>query len=89
MRTSLKIKRHLGVIFIHINRPLLSCCEPHCESEANCKVFVMKINFHSYANKTNFDMKSFALSLAFMMRYKATRKWPIGSNVTEEGNRYC
>ena len=26
------------------------------------------ISFHSYANKTNFHMKSFALSLAFIMR---------------------
>ena len=42
-----------------------------------CKVFVMKISFHSYANKTNFHMKSFAFSLAFIMRYKATLKWPI------------
>ena len=26
----------------------------HYESEAKCKVFIMKIIFHSYANKTNF-----------------------------------
>ena len=32
----------------------------------------MKINFHSYANKTNFHMKSFAFSLALIMRFKAT-----------------
>ena len=31
-------------------------------SEAKCKVFVMKISFRSYANKTNFHMKSVALS---------------------------
>ena len=37
----------------------------------------MQSFYHSYANKTNFRMKSFALSLAFMMRFKATRKWPI------------
>ena len=37
----------------------------------------MKISFHSYANKTNFHMKTFALSLAFIMRFTATRKWPI------------
>ena len=42
-----------------------------------CKVFVKKISFHSYANKTNFHMKSFVLSLAFITRFKATRKWPI------------
>ena len=27
--------------------------------------------------KTNFHIKNFALSLAFIMRFKATRKWPI------------
>ena len=37
----------------------------------------MKISFISYANKTNFHMKSFALSLAFIARFTATRKWPI------------
>ena len=40
----------------------------------------MKISFNSYANKTNyFCMKSFAISLAFIMRFTATRKWPIQS----------
>ena len=37
----------------------------------------MKVSFHSYANKTNFHMKTFALSLAFIVRFTATRKWPI------------
>ena len=55
------------------NRPLPSCFEPH-ESEAKCKVFVVKIGFLSYANKTNFHVKSFALSLAFIVRFTATRK---------------
>ena len=59
------------------NRRFPSCFEPHYESEAKCKVFIHKIIFHSYANKTNFHMKSFALSLAFIMRLTATRKWPI------------
>ena len=36
----------------------------------------MKINSHSYANKTNFHEKSFALSLSFMMRFTETLKWP-------------
>ena len=44
------------------NRPFPSCFEPHYESEAN---------------KTNLRMESFALTLAFIMRFKATRKWPI------------
>ena len=51
--------------------------EPHYESEAKCKVFVMKISFHSYANKANFHMKSLAPSLAITVRFIATRKWPI------------
>ena len=59
------------------NRPFPSCFEPHCESEAKCKDFVMSISFHSYANKTNFHMKSFAPSVAFIVRFTATRKWPI------------
>ena len=62
---------------VHNNRPFPSCFEPHYEREATCKVFVMKISFHSYANKTNFHMKSFAPGLAFIARLKAARKWPI------------
>ena len=27
------------------NRPFSSCCEPHYESEAECKIFLMKISF--------------------------------------------
>ena len=70
--------RHQNVMTITgANRPFPSCIEPHYESEAKYKVFVMKISVHSYANKTNFHMKSFALSLAFIVRFTATRKWPI------------
>ena len=42
----------------------------------SAKFFIMKTSFHSYANKTNFHMKSFALSLAFIVRLTTTRKWP-------------
>ena len=42
--------------------------------------FILKISFHSYANKTNCYMKSFALSLAFIMRFTKTRKWSIISS---------
>ena len=59
------------------NRPFPSCFEPHCKIEATCKVLIMKISFHSYANKTNFHMKRFAFSLAFIMRFTATWKCPI------------
>ena len=46
----------------------------------------MKISVHSYANKTHFHMKSFALSLAFIVRFTATRKWPFGLD-TGSGSR--
>ena len=68
-----------------LNRPFPSCCEPHYESEAKCKVFIMKISFHSTASKTYFHMKSFALSLAFIMRFTVTQKWPIGIGIEEFG----
>ena len=62
----------------HFYRPFPSCFEPHYESEQKCKVFIMKISFHSYAKKTHMlHMKSFALSLAFITRFTATRKWLI------------
>ena len=62
------------------NRPFLSCFEPHYENEAKCKFVVIKISFHSYANKTNFHVKSFVLCLAFIVRFTSTRKWPIEWN---------
>ena len=46
-------------------------------------VLNIKISFHSYANKTNFHLKSFARSLVLIMRFTAARKWPIdGLHVT-------
>ena len=38
----------------------------------------MKLVFIHSVNKTTFHMKSFALSLAVVMKFKATRKWPVG-----------
>ena len=63
-------------------RPFLSCFERHYESEALCIVFIMKINFHSCANNTEFQMKSFTLSLAFVMRFKH-----FGTGLLEEKTR--
>ena len=37
----------------------------------------MKISFVCTWMKTNFQNKIFALSLAFIMRFTATRKWPV------------
>ena len=60
-----KKKKNFG-FWCYINRPLFpSCFEPHYESKTKCKVFVVKISFHTYANKTNFHMKSLTLSLAY------------------------
>ena len=44
------------------NTSFPSCFEPHCESESKCKVFITKISFHSYANKTYFHMKALHLA---------------------------
>ena len=73
--------RKLFPIEHDLNRPFRSCFEPHYESEAKCKVFIMKISCHSSAEKITFYMKSLVLSLAFIMRFTATRKWPISPNM--------
>ena len=65
------------ILYISFNRPFPACCEPHFESEAKCKAFIIKISYHSYANKANFYNTNFVLSLAFIMRFTAARKWPI------------
>ena len=62
------------------NWSFLSCLKLHYENEAKCKVFIIKNNFLSNANETDFHMKSIALSLAFTIRFIATRKWPHGLN---------
>ena len=49
-------------IYSYFNRPFPSCFEPHYESEAKSKVFVMEIGYPSYANETNFHMKSLYLA---------------------------
>ena len=58
----------------YATRPFPSCFEPCYECEASCIIFVMQNSFHSYANKTNFHIESFALGLAFVMRFTATQK---------------
>ena len=47
------------------------------DSQAKCKVIIMETSFHSCANKSNFHKKSFALCFAFIMKFTATRTWPI------------
>ena len=63
------------------NRPFPSCFEPHYESEAKYKAFRMRISFVCIWMKTNFYVKMFALSHAFLRRFKATRKWPITTQI--------
>ena len=41
----------------------------------------MKISFHSYANKTNFHMKRFALSLAFINQAHSNSEMAYFSHV--------
>ena len=62
------------IIWITCNRTENSGCEPHHESETKCKAFDRKISFACIWMKINFNYKNFALSLAFIMRIKATRK---------------
>ena len=41
----------------------------------------MKISFHLYPNKTNFHMKSFVLSFAFLIRFREIQNWLINNIV--------
>ena len=52
------------------NRPFPSYFGPHYDSEASCKVFIMIISFHSYANKTNFHNKNSEMA------------YSLGTNIT-------
>ena len=46
------------------------------KARLSAKALQMKISFVCMWMKTNFHIINFALSLAFMMRFTATRKWP-------------
>ena len=64
------------------NRPFPSCFEPHYDSEASCKVFIMQTTLIFIRMKTNFHNKNFARSLAVIMRFKAT-----GKKLKDSGSR--
>ena len=53
---------------------------PRYESEAKCKVFIIqtKLITRDALSFSFFHIKSFALSLAFIMRLKATRDILVG-----------
>ena len=57
-------------------RPFATCPAHHYESQETCIVFIIHISFHSNENKNNFHMNSFAKILAFVIRFKETRKLP-------------
>ena len=42
------------VMKISIDHFRVALHEPHYENEAKCKIFIIKISFHPYKNKTNF-----------------------------------
>ena len=45
----------------------------------------MKINFLCIEIETNFFNKNFALNVAFIMRFKTTRKWHIHERTGHRG----
>ena len=49
------------------------------KARLRAKFLFWKLVFIHMQNKINFLIKSFALSLAFIVRFTATRKWPIAS----------
>ena len=77
----LKVNKGSLVKKIH-KRQFPSWREPHYESKAKCKAFIMKISFHFNAIKINLYLESFALRLAFIMSFTPTGKWPIKNSVT-------
>ena len=46
-----------------LTEPFPNCLTPLFQSKAYCKAIVMKMIFHSHANKTNFHWTGFALIL--------------------------
>ena len=80
-----------GIFFLCLfgNTPFLRCFEPQNESENKFKVFIVKISFHSFANKDNFHMKSLAFSLAFITTFTSIRKWAIVSATSFPGLFPC
>ena len=69
MASGVKQQREIGHFRVALNLTV--------KARLSAKLFNVKISFHSNANKTNFHVKRFAVSLAFIMRFTATRIWPI------------
>ena len=47
------------------------------KARLSAKFCIMKISFDLYGNKCNFYVKGFALSIAYIIRFTTTGKWPI------------
>ena len=63
-------------IAVALNRPFPSWSKPLFQSDAKCKAVDMKMIIqYSHANKTNFHMKGFALSL--VLKVRGFRTWSI------------
>ena len=65
------------VYFLKRNRPFPSFPGPLHQNEVRCSTFDMEMIFHSHANKTHFQKKSWAPKLVLIQRPGGTRKWPI------------
>ena len=61
------------------NMPFSSFKNSHFQNQANCKTFLVKMNFICMKIKSHCRINGFALSLALKQRLGATRKWSIGT----------
>jgi len=70
-----KVKRNAVTKFA--NRPLPSSKKPHCQNEARCTTFLVKMSFICMRMKNDFHIKGWAPTLVLKQRPGRTRKWSI------------
>ena len=76
MRVYVSVQREaIGHIRVAVNFPM--------KARLSTKLFIWKLVLFAW----NFRNKNFALSLAFIMRFKATRKWPIVQHKLSKSKR--
>ena len=65
------------VILCQSNSPFPSCFGPHCESEASCIVFIVKISFHSYVagSEINFFLAGANWRLNIFLKSPYGKMW--------------
>ena len=61
----------------HINRQFQSGKNSHCQKEATCKMFLVKMRFICMRIKNDLHINGFTLTLALKQRLGATRKRPV------------